>query len=133
MSAREKFGFTLIELLIVIAIIGILASIILINISSSRDRALIASYKSTMFSLRNAMQMCVNDATLYTGTRAPESAICNSSDSPTYPPLPKECGNMSYVITANGYNWTVTTDTSCGGCRLVCDLDDCTEVGECYL
>jgi len=58
---KLKKGFTLIELLIVIAIIGILASIILVSVSSGKTKAKDNAAMKTMSNIRASAQSCMID------------------------------------------------------------------------
>ena len=77
---KFKKGFTLIELLIVIAIIGILASIVLVSLSSARDRARLAEFKSQVSSAQAAVIIDCDDG-IYDGVTPPGN--CSWSPAPT--------------------------------------------------
>ncbi len=54
---KNKKGFTLIELLIVIAIIGVLSSVVLANINSSRSRARDVKRVQDLAQIRTALEL----------------------------------------------------------------------------
>jgi len=62
---RVTRGFTLVELLVVIAVIGVLVSVVLSSLSDSREQAHIAAAQTQLNSMRTAMELLYNDTRLY--------------------------------------------------------------------
>lgn len=62
MHPKRKYlaGFTLVELLVVISIIGLLASMVLLNLRSSQNEARNSSIQSSIHQLRNAAELSYN-------------------------------------------------------------------------
>lgn len=58
-------GFTLTELMVVIFIIGLLTTVVLINVLPSQDRAMVTKAKSDIATLEQAMEMYRLDNLVY--------------------------------------------------------------------
>ncbi len=54
---RSEEGFTLVELMVVIVIIGLLATVVMINVLPSQDRAMVTKAKADIATLEQAMEM----------------------------------------------------------------------------
>lgn len=64
---QNKTGFTLIELLIVMAIIGILASVILISMAENGKKAKVASVSTSMRTAMTALASCLEEGNSVNG------------------------------------------------------------------
>ena len=74
-----KKGFTLIELLVVVSLIGILATLVLANLTSGRSRGRDAQRKSDLRQISTALRLYYNDRGSYPASNAGKEIMgCNA-------------------------------------------------------
>jgi type II secretion system protein G len=99
-------GFTLIELLIVLAIIGVLTSVIMVNILSARERGRDTERKSELHQLRAAFEMYRADQGTYPPAPLPACDTALALGGSTYiqkvPCDPSNTGQHVYTYTTTG-------------------------------
>ena len=79
------WGFTLIELMVVISIIGLLASIVLVALSSARTKARDAKRLADIRQIQNALELYFNDNNRY------PSGFCDSAFNSAFPTWNTPC------------------------------------------
>ncbi len=84
---KNKKGFTLIELLIVIAIIGILASTVMVSLGNARKKARTAAVQSTLSSILPSIYMCFDAGVSINNATAPGTTTICTGMAETWPIL----------------------------------------------
>ena len=128
MKNRLKRGFTLIELLGVIAIIGILASVVLASLNSARDKGEDAAIKSNLNNIRAQAELVYDtdgdydgvclDTNVAQGVTAAGGTCNDSVDAWAAFASLSSATSSSYCVDSTGK--AITTTTSIGALDTAC-------------
>ena len=104
----EEQGFTLVELMVVIVIIGLLATVVLVNVLPSQDRAMTTKARADIATLEQAMEMYRLDNFTYPGdlnalvTPAPGADASRFRSGGYVKRLPQDPWNRPYQLAVPG-------------------------------
>jgi general secretion pathway protein G len=109
---RDERGFTLTELMVVLFIVGLLATVVLINVLPSQDRAMVTKARSDIAALETAMEQYRLDNLTYPnaadGLAALRAAPAGLADPSRYRPggyvrnLPEDPWGRPYQLAVPG-------------------------------
>ena len=116
-ARREESGFTLIELLVVIVILGILATIVVINVTGAATKAKQSSFKTTLATLQTASDEYYFDSTAYAVVGSTPTQPTNSAASAIVDPTASPTNNLHpmYLHTNPDVNGNDTGITALAG------------------
>jgi prepilin-type N-terminal cleavage/methylation domain-containing protein len=108
---NQSKGFTLIELLIVLAIIGTLTGVVMVNILSARERGRDAERKSELRQLQTAFEIYRADQGTYPPSPLPACDTALAAGGTTYiqkiPCDPTNSGQHVFTYTTTGTTYSL--------------------------
>ncbi len=120
-NQKKEKGFTLIELLLVIAIIGILASVVMVGVEKQRQKARTAS---ALESIRSTWPYLV-ECFMKNGTPLRRSAgnnVCSPPSGILWPELPNGCQYRADANIGTGDTDIAYCDADTAGSRIRCNI-----------
>lgn len=105
---RKQQGFSLVELLVVIAIIGVLSSLIVVNLSGVRERGRDTQRKNDLRAMQTALRLYYNDYQTHPASNADGEIV------PTGYPDGLEWGDP-FTISGNTYMTALPADPVSSG------------------
>ena len=128
---RDERGFTLTELMVVIFIIGLLATVVMINVLPSQDRAMVTKARADISTLENALEQYRLDNLTYPASTDGLNALTTAPPALAQPEryrrggyikkLPADPWGRPYNYQAPGPNgkafdvWSLGADGAPGG------------------
>jgi len=119
MENKKEKGFTLIEMLVVIVVIGILATIVLVSVSSGRKKAQATKAKTDMAELSKAFEMAASEGCKKIGFTSGDSGktctfkCVDGTNSNQYATVGAAPNGIKYTITIGAS--AASSDSTSGG------------------
>ena len=133
---NKNKGFTLIEILVIVAIIGILITVVLAFLTPAKRKANIASVKTSLSSVAPAGAMCRDGGGTILGGNGGDNICSNTSITNAKYPLIRVCGSNAGDTAFNvtdppgPLDWEITLtcsgfDKCDGNANACCDAAGC--------
>jgi general secretion pathway protein G len=114
MHRKKSGGFTLVEIMVVVVIIGLLATVVAVNVSGQSKEARISTTKVSIASIENALELYHLNNGFYPTT---EQGLRALQEKPAMAPVPNNYPKGGYVKKAPKDGWNRDFVYRCPGTK----------------